>query len=389
MANNDFSIIPYKGKLLKLSKLKSGKIIYKNYYIDLVTNKKCDNNWEEWLDSQNYTINTFFNYPKVVHLFYELGFLIENINLDVIIKENTILAIELDFIQVDFIKINSAKDIILNLTSAPIYSDYLKKFNEGYAQLIAGNCYQFNLTEQFNYEFDKTLKPLDFISKIWESKNSRGPFGSATYISKLNTLYLSNSPECLFQVNNEELTTMPIKGTITCIEDNEISDKWIKLQNDKKCESELFMIADLMRNDLSRIDLPCSKVVQKKAMLRVPKLLHQYSEIKVQLNSKIKMSQIMRKIFPGGSVTGAPKKSVINILRNLEGRDRGFYCGSTLLIYKELKAASINIRSSEIDFNNSVLKYSAGGGITLKSTPKEEFEEMSYKVKSYIDLLTP
>jgi anthranilate/para-aminobenzoate synthase component I len=182
---------------------------------------------------------------------------------------------------------------------------------------------------------------------------------------------------------------MPIKGTIVCEADLDMHEKWQELIADKKCESELFMIADLMRNDLSRIELPISEVVAKKKMLRVPKLLHQYTEIKVHLSDQVTIEKIIKNIFPGGSVTGAPKKRVMEILGEIEDHQRGFYCGSTIILMKEMKAASINIRTAIIDFNKQQLNYKAGGGITLRSDSRLEFEELSYKQKSFIDLLTP
>ena len=123
-------------------------------------------------------------------------------------------------------------------------------------------------------------------------------------------------------------------------------------------------------------------------MLLVPGLIHQYSEIKVPLSQHVTLKNILEKIFPGGSITGAPKKRVMQILKKLESRSRGFYCGSTLLFSKGQIEASINIRSSVVDFKKRSLSYQAGGGITLLSQPQHEFLEMTYKHDSYIDTLT-
>ncbi|MFZ8934302.1 MAG: chorismate-binding protein, partial [Bacteriovoracaceae bacterium] len=89
---------------------------------------------------------------------------------------------------------------------------------------------------------------------------------------------------------------------------------------------------------------------------------------------------------PGGSVTGAPKKRVLDILRQLESRDRGFYCGSTILLYKNAIAASINIRSAEIDLESNIMSYSSGGGITLLSKSSLEYKEMYKKLESFTQL---
>ena len=286
----------------------------------------------------------------------------------------------------DYILKKNRKKITLSLLDAPHFSDYEKRFNEGYNELVEGNCYQFNLTGEFKYSFDEELSAEDFISALWDKKSNRGAYASATYIEGLDKLFLSNSPECLFEFSSETLTARPIKGTLK--RKGNIKDQWSELISDEKSQAELYMITDLLRNDLSRIDLPRAEVMQKKAMLLVPGLLHQYSEIKVKLRSHVTLKSILEKIFPGGSITGAPKKKTMQILKRLESRTRGFYCGSTVVFSKGLIEASINIRSSVIDFNECTLDYQAGGGITLLSNAKMEFEEMTYKHDSYVDILT-
>jgi anthranilate/para-aminobenzoate synthase component I len=387
MDNNCFTIIPYKNKLLKFDQLRSGKIIYKNYYFDLISNQKVMETCDHWLNQTAETVATFYHSPKVVHLFYEIGFLIENIE-NSHIKENSILAIELEFRCFEFIELGPQNKINLNLKSKPDYKKYEKLFKQGYKELIAGNCYQFNLTQKFTYSFSGKINALNVINKIWNNISSRGAFGSATYIPILNKLYISNSPECLFTINENLITSMPIKGTLPFSKNDDFEKKWEQLINDKKCESELFMIADLIRNDLSRIETPNSQVLEKKSPLLVPGLLHQYSKIAIKVSDKVKIKTIIEKMFPGGSVTGAPKKRVMKILANLENSNRGFYCGSTCIFFGTMKSASINIRSAEVDFKKQQLIYQAGGGITLKSEVQNEFDEMSYKVNSFIDLLT-
>jgi anthranilate/para-aminobenzoate synthase component I len=180
---------------------------------------------------------------------------------------------------------------------------------------------------------------------------------------------------------------MPIKGTIPLEHIADFKETWKKLISDKKNESELFMIIDLLRNDLARIEFPRAKVVKKKLPLIVPGLLHQYAKIEVELTEAVTIKIILEKMFPGGSITGAPKKSAIKILHQLENRERKFYCGSTLICFKDMKAASINIRSAEINFKNKNLTYQSGGGITLKSTAQEEYKEMIAKRESFIRAL--
>ena len=148
------------------------------------------------------------------------------------------------------------------------------------------------------------------------------------------------------------------------------------------------MITDLLRNDLSRIELPKAYVSEKKIFKKVPGLIHQCSKINIELSAKVTLWKVIEKIFPGGSITGAPKVRAMKLIHHLEKRDRGFYCGSTMIFFGPMKSASINIRAGVFDFNNHSLLYQAGGGITLESNADDEFSEMTYKCESFIDTLT-
>lgn len=385
--HNLYTIFPYKDSLVKLSEAREARAYYKNHYIDLLTGESHDFEIEGWLSLLDFPV---FDHPiekRVIQLFYELGFLFENLSEEIPAAE--LLAIDIEYSRSEKVKIAPEQNkVILSLKSAPHYHDYEKQFNEGRKELLAGNCYQFNLTGEYVYSFEDEIQTENFISALWNDQTKRGAFASATYVEYFEQLFLSNSPECLFRYENKTLSTMPIKGTIKREEKSSLKKLWKELVSDKKSEGELFMIADLLRNDLSRIDLPRAKVTKKKAMLLVPGLIHQYSEIKVELSAHVTLKNILEKIFPGGSITGAPKKRVMQILKKLESRTRGFYCGSTLLFSKGQIEASINIRSSVIDFKKRRLYYQAGGGITLLSQPQHEFLEMTYKHDSYIDTLT-
>ena len=176
---------------------------------------------------------------------------------------------------------------------------------------------------------------------------------------------------------------MPIKGTLK-VEDADYDKAWKELERDEKNQAELYMITDLMRNDLTKLTLKPAKVVHNKYPLHVPGLIHQFSVIESSLSPNQNMCNIVKSLFPGGSITGAPKKNTMELIEKIEKFKRGFYCGSTILCYKNRKTASINIRSAEIDYTQNEVKYGAGGGITLQSQALEEFEETLNKLKSFI-----
>lgn len=387
--HNLYSIIPYKKSLLKFSEPKSARAYYKNHYVDLLTGLEHAYEIEGWLDTLNFPVHEHEIEKRFIHLMYEMGFMFEGLSEE--IKSTQLLAIDIEYTHQEVTTLSgSDKKIILSLKDAPHYHEYEQQFNDGYKELKAGNCYQFNLTGEYNYSFEDDLEESDFINALWGNVNGRGAYASATYIEFFDQLLLSNSPECLFQYSNGSLLTRPIKGTMKRESNDrtEIKKLWKELASDMKSQGELYMITDLLRNDLSRIDLPRAVVTKKKAPLLVPGILHQYSEIEVKLRGHVTLKNILEKVFPGGSITGAPKKRVMEILLSLEKRSRGFYCGSTLILNRGVIEASINIRSSVIDFKNCSVNYQAGGGITLLSQPQHEFLEMTYKHDSYIDLLT-
>jgi anthranilate/para-aminobenzoate synthase component I len=127
--------------------------------------------------------------------------------------------------------------------------------------------------------------------------------------------------------------------------------------------------------------------VKRRAPLRVPGLLHQYSLIEVNLEKPLSLLKTLECIFPGGSVTGAPKKRVMEIIQETERYQRGIYCGSTLLCIDDKKVANINIRTASLSIGDKLWKYGAGGGITLLSKPTSEYQEMENKVSSFLTFL--
>lgn len=384
-----YTIVPTSHIFVKYSNASSAFLYYKNYRINLLNGIKESYSIKEWFTKLRH-LEVFRRHKKrVIHLFFELSHAILEID---DLNEDVLLAIDIQYEESEAIQLETnCKSINLSKTKQVSYDDYKKDFDVVQENLEMGNCYQLNLTYPFISSFDKKLGPFDFISKLWSKRSQIGAYAHATYIPYLGKLFLSNSPECLFQLHQREneniLVSMPIKGTLKCSSLSEVPSVLKEFKKCSKNRAELNMITDLLRNDLSKIEEPHAKVVFKNKPLYVPGILHQYSLIKTSLRIKIDLFKILKALFPGGSITGAPKKSVTLLLDKVESYGRGFYCGSTILLDKNVKAASINIRSAEICFNSNKMKYGAGGGITLKSNVREEYEEMHLKYKSFIKLL--
>jgi anthranilate/para-aminobenzoate synthase component I len=246
------------------------------------------------------------------------------------------------------------------------------------------------LTIPFSLKFDQKPDFEQLVSNIWSKRESRGGYGHATEIPQMKKAFISNTPECLFQVKMKGAKTiveaLPIKGTIK-LKQNDFKTAWHELSRSEKNEAELYMITDLLRNDLGKINAETVEVLELKAPLRVPGILHQYSRISVTCDKPLVLFDLVQAVFPGGSITGAPKKKVIEILEQLEQRKRGLYCGSTILMGKGMMAASINIRTAEWDLTEDSMRYQAGGGITLLSDLEEEWEEVLQKLDSFARVL--
>lgn len=320
--------------------------------------------------------------PAVFHFHYELGLVLAGLGHTV--GEDAPLAIFIQYKDAKKRKPRKSRltSIPLKSLERPTWSEYKGAFQHIQEQLVSGNCYQVNLTYPFDFETEEVLDPRD-IHDFFMGLPGLGAYSHTTYIGE--EMILSNSPECLFQYQDGELFSMPIKGTVK--REKDWRRQWKRLIQDEKQSGELLMIVDLLRNDLNKLERPITQIKKLKAPLLVPGLLHQYSLLSVKIENSLSLLKVLECMFPGGSITGAPKKRVMEIIQQVERFQRGIYCGSTLLCYGRRKAASINIRTATLSPADRLWRYGAGGGITLLSRPVEEFQEMEAKVASFLTLI--
>ena len=358
---------------------------YPNFRLNLLTGERSSHSAYEFLDSLTlFKMKDEFSTPKVIHLFYEFGYICHH--LDELIDENKPLAIFIDYEEAHLEEISAISTKPLEFIPLAHISlqDYKNKFEKAYDHLLKGNCYQLNLTMPFYFRFKEKVSPREFMQSLWCDPLKVGAYAHGTYIEAMDKLFFSNSPECLFQVRGGKIRTMPIKGTAKVENELERDEVWQELVNSKKDESELYMIIDLMRNDLTKIELEPAVVKHKKLPLHVPGLVHQFSIIESKLSDNTNLAQVLKALFPGGSITGAPKKKVIELTNKIESYTRGQYCGSTIFLYEHVKTASINIRSAEVNYAEDEIKYGAGGGVTLLSNAEDEYIEALDKLKSFL-----
>jgi para-aminobenzoate synthetase component I len=358
-------------------------IYYRHHRVDLLTGFPESYPIEQLLKKlEQQSLQARVKSPQVFHFYYELGLILMGLGHSV--GDYDPLAIEIHYRRQRLAKPKASRlsDLGLRHLERPGWTEYKQAFQKVQQHLLDGNCYQINLTYPYDFETQDALDPRDIVDFFF-SRQQLGAYAHATYLGE--ELILSNSPECLFHAQHGRIKTMPIKGTMP-VQANWRSS-WQEMLQDRKQQGELLMITDLLKNDLNRLDRPEARVLKLRAPLLVPGLLHQYSLLQLQLHSPISLAHTLRCLFPGGSITGAPKKRVMQLLQELERYQRGHYCGSTLLCMDEKKVASINIRTATIQPGERLWRYGAGGGITLLSKAHQEFQEMESKVASFLTML--
>jgi len=262
--------------------------------------------------------------------------------------------------------------------------NYQLAFSKVQDYLIAGDCYQVNLTHPFispNY----TGSPLDTLMPLF--KALKPSFGC--YFEGESCELVSMSPERFISINSSgKLEAKPIKGTIKRSDDPILDQALIKeLVNSSKNQAENLMIVDLLRNDLSISAEPGSVQVDKLFELEShPNVHHLVSTISAQLKPGIGHAEAIGNAFPGGSITGAPKKRAMEIIDELEVQPRSLYCGS-FGYFSDTGNTDFNILIRSLEFRDNTITCWGGGGITVDSDCAEEYEESLTKIRRIMDTI--
>lgn len=246
-----------------------------------------------------------------------------------------------------------------------------------------GNCYELNFCQEF---FAEHVSDLDVVSLFNAIHNqTRAPFSVLMQFEHLSVLCFS--PERFIKKKGGRLLSQPIKGTIRRGKD-ESEDLQLqkKLQSDAKEVSENVMITDLVRNDLSRIAKKGSVAVEHLCALQTFETVHHLvSTIVCEVENDIPFHEVLRASFPMGSMTGAPKVSVMQLIEKYESFRRGLYSGSIGIIHPTGDFDfNVVIRSLLYNKEKEVMSCSVGSAITMKSDPEKEYEECLVKVNKIL-----
>ena len=296
-------------------------------------------------------------------------------------SENEILA-EIEATEISFEKVINSLSII-SAIDRPQYQTTIKKLQ---AHIKRGDCYEVNFCQKFAAE-NTVINPIEVYKKLTEL--SPAPLGA---LYKLNENYcMCASPERFLQKKGMQLISQPIKGT-TRRDTDPIKDKTNKnyLTESIKEKSENVMVVDLVRNDMSIVcEKGSVKVKELFGVYSFPQVHQMISTVEGTLSAFRKFTEAIEACFPMGSMTGAPKKRVMELIEDYECSDRGLFSGSIGYISTE-GDFDFNVVIRSIFYNNhrKQVSFFAGSGITFYSNPEEEYEECMLKAKAIVEVLT-
>jgi len=258
----------------------------------------------------------------------------------------------------------------------PRYEKAIRKIKDCIAR---GETYQINYTSRYDFNFIGSI--FDFYGQL--KKNQQVSYSAFIHYDG-NTI-ISLSPELFFRIDaKQNIMVKPMKGTAPL----SASAHW--LRHDMKNASENVMIVDLLRNDLGRICLPGSVKVKK--LFEVEKyetLLQMTSTVTGKLQKGINIFDMVKSLFPCGSVTGAPKIQSMKIIRTLEKGPRNIYTGAIGFFAPDGQAVfNVAIRTIDLqrqEENKYQARMGIGGGIVDDSRPEEEFAECRLKAQFLIN----
>ncbi len=263
------------------------------------------------------------------------------------------------------------------------YIATIKKLQE---HIHKGDCYEINFCQEFFSE-NTIIEPLEVYKKL--TVISPNPF-SAFY--KWNDTYcLCASPERYLKKETSKLISQPIKGTAKRNLIDAIADEESKnyLQQSQKEKSENVMVVDLVRNDLSKVcEEGTVKVDELFGIYSFPQVHQMISTISGKVNPELDFTDIIKATFPMGSMTGAPKKRVMELIEQYEKTKRGLFSGAIGYVTPNGNFDfNVIIRSIFYNATSGYLSYQTGGGITIYSNAEKEYEECLLKAEAILQAI--
>jgi para-aminobenzoate synthetase component 1 len=266
----------------------------------------------------------------------------------------------------------------VSLTCSPMMekSRYLENIAELRASIGRGELYQANYT--FPIAVESAAAPRDLYRHI----AARHPAAHGAYIEDGARTILSFSPELFVSREGPTLTVRPMKGTAPRHADPALDKQAAQdLLRSEKNRAENLMIVDLLRNDLGRLAMPGTvRTTEMFTLERYPSVWTLTSTVTAQA-PHAGLEELLRALFPCGSITGAPKIAAMNRIKKLEASDRGIYCGSVGWLAPN-GDCSLNVAIRTIEMKDGRLGiFGVGGGIVHDSVAELEWEECLWKAR--------
>ena len=271
---------------------------------------------------------------------------------------------------------------VKNLQAECDRDGYIRKVEEIREYIFNGDVYEVNLSQQLKGDF------LGNSYRLFQKLYKINPAPFSAYLNFGLEEIVCNSPEMFLQANNKTVQTRPIKGTIARSDDELIDrENHSKLLNSKKDQAELFMIIDLLRNDIGKVCEYGSVVVKAEKRLEAyANVYHLVGIIQGELRKNLDYVDLWKATFPGGSISGCPKIRCMEIINKLESYNRHLYTGSIFIMNREYLNSNIVIRSG-IVIDDKIF-FNSGGAITIDSDSESEYEETLTKLRSLMKAVT-
>ena len=274
--------------------------------------------------------------------------------------------------------------IPLNPLEGSLSEENQEKFISGVQSslkyIIAGDVFQVNLSREWQYKLNNHVDS----AAIYKSLKRANPAPFSALIHYQDFSIISSSPERLFSVNNDVLQTRPIAGTHPRGKGSDDETLKDNLISNPKEIAEHVMLLDLERNDMGRVCEYGSVFVNEVMTLETyPYVHHIVSNIKGKLKKQAGIKDIIKALFPGGTITGCPKVRCMQIISELEQMPREAYTGSVGYLSQNGRM-DFNILIRSFIHKDNKLSFRAGAGIVYDSIPDRELAETRHKAEGLI-----
>ncbi|HCL00683.1 MAG TPA: hypothetical protein DHW42_11340 [Candidatus Marinimicrobia bacterium] len=318
-----------------------------------------------------------YSLPVLEWVFYNIYFLFDH-------RQKEAYKIEINYFHdTKIVKKNRQTEgfSVKNISAECSRAEYVKKVIKIRDYILEGDVYEVNLTHQISGDFSGNAYSL--FKKLYAINDA--PFSAFLNFGQVKIV--SNSPELFLRCFDRKVETRPIKGTIARGKNQkEDRENIAKLLNSEKEQAELFMIIDLLRNDLGKVcKFGTVKVEEAKRLEAYKNVYHLVGIIGGILKKEVSYFDLLKATFPGGSITGCPKIRCVEIIDELETFSRNLYTGTIFIMNKSYFCSSIVIRTSIIKDNKIFIN--SGGAVTIDSDPEGEYEETVHKVKNIMESL--